>query len=324
MQTRASGLRGIGLILAAGTLLVPVSAAAASSETPQVVTLGTMAGPMANAQRAQPATLLRWQGGMVLVDAGDGVTDQLAQAGADPVKLRSIVITHIHADHVGGLFALLARRYQLIDPPVTIYGPPGTRRMVDGMVAAMEPLILTSPALPGAPFRNPADGVRVVEFGDGDQLTVEGVAVRAVANSHYLSGKSAPDPVQAQSLSLRFELPGRSVVLTGDSGPSDKVTQLARGADILVSSILDLDGAVATLRASRPNAPPAFFAAARAHFAEHHLSPVDAGRLAQAAGVKRMVLTHIGVAPARMKAARAAVTRTWKGPVAFARDLAAY
>jgi ribonuclease BN (tRNA processing enzyme) len=40
-----------------------------------------MAGPLADPTRAQPATLLRWQGGMVLVDAGDGAAGQLAKAG---------------------------------------------------------------------------------------------------------------------------------------------------------------------------------------------------------------------------------------------------
>ena len=100
--------------------------------------------------------------------------------------------------------------------------------------------------------------------------------------------------------------------------------ELARGADVLVSSILDLDAAVATIRASRPQAPPAFFEAARDHFSQHHLSPEAAGRLAQAAGVKRVVFTHIGITPARMKAARAQLARTWRGPVVFARDLGAY
>ena len=93
---------------------------------------------------------------------------------------------------------------------------------------------------------------------------------------------------------------------------------------MLVSSILDLDAAVATIRASRPNAPPAFFEAVRAHFAQHHLSPEAAGKLAQAAGVKRVVFTHIGITPARMKTAKAELARTWRGPAIFARDLAAY
>jgi ribonuclease BN (tRNA processing enzyme) len=320
-RQRHGRLLRAALLSAALVLAGPVHAGDPSA---RIVTLGTMAGPMANPARAQPATLLQWPGGMILVDAGDGAVDQLARAGISSVPLKSVVITHIHADHVGGLFALLTRRYQLMDPPLTIYGPPGTREMVDGLVAAMAPLRLTSPALPGAPLRDPADSVKVVEFGDGADLTIEGMRVRAVANTHYLSGSLAPDPAEVQSLSLRFELPGRSVVLTGDTGPSDRLTELARGADVLVSSILDLDAAVAAIRASRPDAPPAFFEAARAHFAQHHLSPEVAGRLAQAAGVKRVVFTHIGITPARMKAARAELALNWRGPAVFARDLGAY
>lgn len=291
---------------------------------PEIITLGTMAGPMANPSRSQPATLLRWAGGTVLVDVGDGAVEQMARAGVDTVPLKTVVITHIHADHMGGLFALLSRRYQLMDPPITIYGPPGTQAMVAGLVAAMEPLKLTSPALPGMPLRLPADGVKVIEIADGAELTIEGVKVRAVANTHYLSGNHVPDPSQAQSLSLRFDLPGRSVVLTGDTGPSEAVIAMALGADVLVSSILDLDAAVAAIRAGRPNAPTAVYDTARAHFEKHHLSPGAAGRLAQSAGVKRVVFTHIGITPGRMKAAKAELQKTWKGPVVFAHDLGRY
>lgn len=126
------GLR-LALTLAFGAALgaSPVAAQSAAASTAsqpvtgvRLVMLGTMAGPMATADRAQPSTLLQWSGGAILVDAGDGVVDQMAKARIDPVKVRTIVLTHIHADHVGGLFALLARRYQLMDPPVTIYGPP--------------------------------------------------------------------------------------------------------------------------------------------------------------------------------------------------------
>ena len=295
-----------------------------AAPTAEIVTLGTMAGPMANPDRGQPATLLRWPGGMLLIDAGDGTVEQMAMAGINAVPLHSVIITHIHADHIGGLFALLSRRYQLMDPPITIYGPPGTQAMVDGLVAAMAPLVVTSPALPGAPRRDPAAGVTVVEIGDGSDLMIEGVQVRAIANTHYLSGSDAPDPASAQSLSLRFELPSRSVVVTGDSGPSARLTELAQGADVLLSSVLDLDAAVAAIRASRPGAPPAFYETARAHFAQHHLSPAAAGQLAQAAGVDRLVLTHIGITPDRMAAATAELTANWSGPYVFASDLGHY
>ena len=311
----------LAMLLGAGSA---VHAAEPPADPSRVVMLGTMAGPMANATRAQPATLLHGAGGMILVDAGDGVSDQMAKAGIDPVKVRSIVLTHIHADHVGGLFAILARRYQLMDPPVAIYGPPGTRQLVDGLIAGLEPLTLTSPALPGAPVRRPADTVTVTEFGDGARVTIEGVAVRAVANTHYLSGRAAPDPKLAQSLSLRFELPGRSVVLTGDTGPSPALIELSRGADLLVSSVLDLDAAVDAIRRSRPGAPEAFYATAKAHFEQHHLSPQTAGQLATEAGVRRVVFTHIGVTPERMQAVKDGLSKAWTGPVAFANDLETY
>jgi ribonuclease BN (tRNA processing enzyme) len=311
-------------LLLSASVLASFSSLPAQAERPEIVTLGTMAGPMANPKRSQPATLLRWRDGMILVDAGDGVVDQMARAGVNSVQLKNLVITHIHADHVGGLFALLTRRYQLMDPPITIYGPPGTRAMVDGLLSAMVPLMLTSPALPGMPPRPPADGVRVVEIVDGAAVMIDGVAVKAVANSHYMSGNYVPDAAQSLSLSLRFELPGRSVVLTGDTGPSMALTALARDADVLVSSVLDLDAAVAAIRNSRPNAPPAFFETARKHFAQHHLSPEAAGQLARSAGVKRIVFTHVGITPDRMDAARGELAKSWDGPVDFANDLDRY
>lgn len=319
----AALLATLGVLFSAAVVAGPGRADAREAQA-EIVTLGTMAGPMANSSRSQPATLLHWAGGMVLVDVGDGAVEQMARAGIDTVPLKTVVITHIHADHVGGLFALLSRRYQLMDPPITIYGPPGTQELVAGLVAAMEPLKLTSPALPGMPLRLPANGVKVIEIADGAELTIEGVAVRAVANTHYLSSSNGLDPAHGQSLSLRFDLPGRSVVLTGDTGPSEAVIAMAHGADVLVSSILDLDAAVASIRASRPNAPTAFYEAARTHFAQHHLSAEAAGRLAQSAGVKRVVFTHIGITPERMKAAKAALKNTWKGPVVFAQDLGRY
>lgn len=311
----------MGMTFVLRAAIVAAVSLPATATAQEIITLGTAAGPMANATRAQPATLLRWPGGMVLVDVGDGAVDQMARAGIDTVPLRHIVITHIHADHIGGLFALLSRRYQLMDPPVTIHGPPGTKAMVSGLLAAMAPLATTSPALPGQSARDPAGRVTVVEIGDGADIRIGDVRMRAVSNSHYLSGKDAPDPANAQSLSLRFDLPGRSIVLTGDTGPSAAVTNLAKGADVLVASILDLDAAVATIKASRPAAPESFFIAAKAHFAQHHLSPVAAGQLAQTAGVGRLVFTHIGISPARMAAAQAELAQHWRGPVVFAADL---
>jgi glyoxylase-like metal-dependent hydrolase (beta-lactamase superfamily II) len=95
-----------GLFISAA-LVSGVGTAQARVPQSEIVTLGTMAGPMTNPERSQPATLLRWPGGMVLVDGGDVAVEQMSRAGIDPVSLRSVVITHIHADLSAGLLHCL-------------------------------------------------------------------------------------------------------------------------------------------------------------------------------------------------------------------------
>ena len=317
-------IRSIIVLLAACAVSIwPGTSIARTAVRPasQIITLGTMAGPLADPTRAQPATLLRWNGGMVLVDAGDGAAGQLAKAGIQLASLRTIVLTHVHADHTGGLYAILATRLQVMLPPITIYGPPGTQRLVSGLLAALAPLSELGLAMPGRPPRDPAAGVKVVEIGDGSEVQVEGVKVRAAANSHYLMNGHSPDPGQAQSLALRFELPGRSVVITGDTGPSEAVAALARDANVLVSEIIDVPETIAQLRASYPSFPEAAMAATASHFAQQHLIAAEVGKLAQGSGVKRLVITHIAMPRSALKAARRAIARHYKGPVDFAEDL---
>lgn len=313
----------IALLTACAVSIWPNTSSARTADRPasQVITLGTMAGPLADPTRAQPATLLRWDGGMVLVDAGDGAAGQLAKAGVQLANLRSIVLTHVHADHTGGLYAILATRLQVMLPPITIYGPPGTRRLVSGLLTALAPLSELGLAMPGRPPRDPAASVKVVEIGDGSEVQVEGIKVRAATNSHYLMNGHSPDPSQAQSLSLRFELPGRSVAITGDTGPSQAVAALARDADVLVSEIIDVPETIAHLRANYPSFPEAAMAAAAAHFAEQHLIAAEVGKLARSSGVKRLVVTHIAMPRSALKAARRAIARHYQGPVDFAEDL---
>ncbi|MEL0209927.1 MAG: MBL fold metallo-hydrolase, partial [Novosphingobium sp.] len=76
------------------------------------ITLGTMGGPMPSVQRAEPANLLMRRGEAHLVDAGDGAATAMIRAGANYRDLRSIWISHIHFDHIGGLYGVLGLRLQ--------------------------------------------------------------------------------------------------------------------------------------------------------------------------------------------------------------------
>ncbi|MFE9687226.1 MBL fold metallo-hydrolase [Streptomyces sp. NPDC006285] len=275
-------------------------------------TLGTQAGPVSGgARRAQPANLLYGADQAVLVDVGDGAVDQLEKAGVDLRTVGAVVISHLHIDHTGGLWGLIGRRYQAQIPgEIVIYGPPGTQATVDGIVAAQDPLrgiVQIPPAQ--------ASHVRAVEITDGSVVTIGQVQVTAAQNSHYaLEGDT-----HSQSLSYRFETPDRSIVFTGDTGPSANVERLAAGADLLVSEITDPDDpSVVALLAQFPEEVRE---RVRLHFTEEHLTAENVGLLAEKAAVKALTLTHVGVSDSRIGKARSGIGRNYDGPTRFSRDL---
>ncbi|MBK6672540.1 MAG: MBL fold metallo-hydrolase [Proteobacteria bacterium] len=290
-------------------------------------TLGTAGGPIPTADRSEPANLLNAGGRLVLVDTGDGTVNQLARLGHMIGAVRDVFISHHHLDHTGGLAAVIGLRWMNQFPGlITIHGPPGTREMVDGIVASMQPQARVGFGL-GAADRPPADSVRVVELRGGDSVTVGDIQVTAAANSHF--DHDGPQPVSPpQSLSFRFDFGGRSITYTGDTGPSDEVAKLARRTDLLVSEVMDLDRLYAELQQRRRDASPETLRDLRRHLATHHLTGDDVGRLAAKAGAGRVLLTHFAIPSGPLAESAAALSKGvaghFGGPVALARDLSVH
>jgi ribonuclease BN (tRNA processing enzyme) len=173
-----------------------------------------------------------------------------------------------------------------------------------------------------ADAKSPKDTVRVVEIADGSKFTLSQVRVTAGANSHY---SASPEAAKDLSVAYRFDLPDRSIAYTGDTGPSADVERLAHGVDLLVSEISFEPGmAIARLKAARPGLPDAAWAALAPHFEKEHLSPEQAGLLAQHAGAKAVVFTHNPLAPEGIARAGQEVASVYSGPVTFAEDLAKF
>jgi ribonuclease BN (tRNA processing enzyme) len=196
--------------------------------------------------------------------------------------------------------------------------------LLAGLLAAAAPAMRAGYGIPGQSWSVAID---VVELSDGSTATVDGFAVTVAENSHFSLPEGAEDPAEGVSLSYRFDLADRSIVYTGDSGPSEALVQLARGADLLVSEMIDVDAVLAAMRP--PGTPPVNSGQPgfEWHMRAHHMTPVQVGELAAAATVGQVVITHFAPNPTRPEQAQAyldAIAENFAGAAEFASDLKRY
>lgn len=258
-----------------------------------LITLGT-ASPSQRRGRAQFSNLLTVNGTHYVVDAGDGVTRRIAHAGVNIREIGIIFITHHHDDHTAGLGTLMSVAWdRQRTQPINVYGPPPTQRLVE---AAVEYFSIS------AQIRI-ADGGRTVpidqvfighDVGTGLIYEDANIKVTAVENTHF-SFHKGPAAGKHKSYAYRFDTPDRVIVFTGDSGPSDAVTQLAKGADILVAGASSCeDRKQAMMLDGRWQAmTPAEQEGIMRQATQAHMNLDVIGELASRAKVKTVVLSHL-------------------------------
>ncbi len=213
-----------------------------------------------------------------VVDCGDGVARQLVLAGIPLPQLRHIFLTHQHSDHNAdyGNLILLAWTSGL-RTRVDSWGPPPLERMTEQFMAMNAYDIRTRIEDEGRIPLRPL--VHVHELDEGGLVFAdENVRVSAALVDH---------PPVVPAFGYRFDAPDRSIVISGDTRPSENLIELARKADVLVHDAL-YPTAIDRLVANVPNAPTL-----KQSILSHHTSAEDAGRVAQAAGVKTLVLSHL-------------------------------
>jgi ribonuclease Z len=223
-----------------------------------VVFLGT-AGSAPTAARGLPATLIRRGGERLLVDCGEGTQRQLLRS-VGLVDLEEIFLTHFHADHLLGLpgmlktFGLRGR-----EAPLTIYGPPGLRALIGGV---LHPLIGRTPFELHVVELEPneeleRDGYRIAAFNVRHRVQAYGYAlVEDERPGRFdeqaaleLGVKPGPDFGRLQhgetvtsasgaevtpNRVLGAPRAGRKIVLSGDTAPCEMTAVVAHGADLLV------------------------------------------------------------------------------------------
>ncbi len=264
--------------VAAATALWPWTTSRQPSAKTKLILLGTGGGPRPRKTRSQPAQVVLVDDTPYVVDCGNGVARQLVLAGVPLPTLRHIFITHHHSDHnadYGNLMWLAwasGRRTR-----VDTWGPPPLETMTTLFFEMNAFDIKTRIADEGRVPLVPLVHAHELSQG-GPVMQDENVRVTGVLVNH---------PPVVPAFGYRFDAPDRSIVISGDTTPSDNLIKLALGADVLVHEAL-YPPAIDRLVAGVPNATTL-----KQSIVSHHTSVEDAARVARSAGVKTLVLSHL-------------------------------
>jgi ribonuclease BN (tRNA processing enzyme) len=256
--------------------LTPGSAQTAGAKT-RLILLGTGGGPRPRKANAASAQVIVIDGAAYVIDCGDGVARQLVSAGVPLTTLRHVFITHQHSDHTADYGNLIWLGWTAgLRTRVDTWGPPPLERMTRLFFEMNAADIETRIADEGRVALAPLVHVHEVTAA-GLVFQDEHVKVTAALVRH---------PPVVPSFGYRFDAADRSIVISGDTAPSDALIALARGADVLVHDALYPAG-VDRLVANVANA-----ATLKQSILSHHTTAEEAGRVAQAAGVRTLVLSH--------------------------------
>ena len=315
-RTRLTQLTSMVIALAATSVLAQQTTTPGSQRT-QVVLLGT-GTPPADPDRSGAATAVIVNGTAYLIDFGAGVVRRAKSAAVDrgiaaldPVKLRVVFVTHLHSDHTVGYPDLILTPWVLgRRVPLEVYGPRGIKTMTDHVLAAYaedfaartrDRQLFTVGAFPEG------HAVNAHEIQPGVVYKDANVSVTAFATKHAM-----------ESFGYRFDAPDRSIVISGDTNPTQATIDACNGCDVLIHEVLTHDWLT-----RRPDF--------HAYAARHHTTTSQLVELANKARPKLLVLYHasISLRPAvdserSSPAVLLAEMAGYKGLVVVGRDLDVY
>jgi len=303
-------LRSILVGLLAITL-IPVGASAqncgAGSIAVQILGSG---GPRVNPFRSSTSYLL-WVGGRarVLVDMGGGALSRFGQAQAKIDDLSLVAVSHLHPDHISDLPAFLWQSHEVRKEPLQIVGPSGNDAAPDFSTFIARLFDEKNGAFPvlgatlGGKRRDIPEGP--LSTGGAVRLDVGVVDVKKAEPSTILDRDGLTVTAQGiphgnmPTLAYCVKVSNVSIVFSSDQmGTDPRFVDFAKGANVLIMHL--------ALPAGAKNNPL-------------HAAPDVVGRIAQEAGVGRLVISHIGLFD--LDAAIADVQKSYSGPLVVGADL---
>ena len=249
----------------------------------QVVLLGT-GNPGPDPDRSGPATAIVVNGTAYLVDFGPGVVRRASAAfrekgiaALDPTKLRVAFATHLHSDHTVGYADLIFTPWTIgRRVPLEVYGPKGIRAMTEHLLEAYRVDIET---------RTNADGNQRT-FPQGATVNAREITTGVIYKDTNVTVTAFRTKHAMESYGYRFDTRDRSIVISGDTNPTEETINACRGCDVLIH-----EAETPAWLATRPET--------FRRFAEkYHTTTSELGELASKAKPKLLILYHHnGVSP---------------------------
>ena len=279
----------------------------------EIYTLGA-GTPTPTPTRFGSSHVLKLGDQLLMFDCGPATTHKLVKAGLWPTQVDYLFFTHHHFDHdIDYPCFLLCRWDQSIgkENQLQVFGPDLTEKITEGILGenglfahdwkarVNHPLSQQVFVNRGGTLPRPAPSVSAQDVGPGRVFGGPDWEVTAAPAEHvqpYLD-----------SLAYRVDTSEGSVIFTGDTQPCDTVTELAQGADMMLCMCWD-DQAVMDSNGE----------------AGGQCGTTGAAQMAQAAGVKKLVLVHIGPhlsGHGPMEKGVGDVSRIYDGEVVFSEEL---
>ena len=237
--------------------------------------------PTPSLKRMSSGYLVETGARKILFDFGPGAYHRLLEAGVKPVQVTDIFFTHLHYDHCLDYIRLLMTRWDQGAgkiPELNVYGPVHTAKMTDLIVnGVFAPDLEARTELPmsqavfvarGGTLPRAKPRPLVKEMHSGEVVEGDGFTVKVHSVIHA-------QPI-LECFGYRLEAEGASFAYSGDAGPCKAMEDLARNADVMVHMCHFISGT-----------------GLNAEFEKRNGGHLEIARLAQAAGVRNLVASHI-------------------------------
>jgi len=248
-----------------------------------------------------------------IVDFGPGLIRRAAALsptfggklkGLEVKNIKRAFLTHLHSDHTTGYPDLILTPWVIgRNEPLEVYGPEGIQEMTSHILKAY------------------AEDIRYRVYGSepandqGWRVNVHEILKEGVVyKDSNLKVEAFPvhHGTWPNAWGFRFTTPDKIIVISGDTTPSEKINEYAKGADILVHEVYSKKG-FDTKNGTWQN-----------YHSEHHTSTLELGEMAAKANPRLIVLYHILSWGSSDQELLDEIATKYKGKVIVGKDLDVY